>query len=420
MSDLDRLISASLLRLRVQSPFFATLALFARFVPTQELPAAGTDGKDIYFNADDLRSLPPAQQDGLLLHAVLHAALLHVPRRGNRDAKVWNAAADIVVNGIMATCDRIQLPPDALRDPQLERFSVEEIYELLQQQAPEKSSSALGDLLDTPPSDRPPANPSRDWGNTNAISPASPNPTGVATATTSRNGVRTPHPARLDLETYWRNALEQAKTVAKANSPSELPAGIQRDLGAISPNRLDWRSYLWRYLTQTPLDFQGFDRRFVSRGLYLDALQGESLAAFIAIDTSGSIGDRLLDVFLGEVRGILAAYPHIQGQLYYTDARAYGPYPLSARRDRELARPVGGGGTSFIPFFERVAVQMTAPGFAPWSRPNSSICVYLTDGYGTFPTLPPALPVLWAVAPGGRDRADFPFGEVVSIAPFEC
>lgn len=43
-------ISASLLRLRMKSPFFATLALFARFRPTQQLATAGTDGKDIFFN----------------------------------------------------------------------------------------------------------------------------------------------------------------------------------------------------------------------------------------------------------------------------------------------------------------------------------------------------------------------------------
>ncbi len=76
----EKIISASLLRLRMKSPFLATLALFAPFIPTQNHPTAATDGKDIFYNPDYLQSLTTPQQDGLLLHEVLHAALLHVLR----------------------------------------------------------------------------------------------------------------------------------------------------------------------------------------------------------------------------------------------------------------------------------------------------------------------------------------------------
>ena len=61
------------------------MALFAKFIPTQSISTAATDGKDIFYNADFLQSLPTPQQDGLILHEVLHAALLHVLRRGLRD-----------------------------------------------------------------------------------------------------------------------------------------------------------------------------------------------------------------------------------------------------------------------------------------------------------------------------------------------
>ena len=80
--EIQKAISASLLRLRMKSPFFATLAMFAQFVPSQEIDSAATDGKDIYFNPNFLLSLSPDQQDAILLHEVLHAALLHVTRRG--------------------------------------------------------------------------------------------------------------------------------------------------------------------------------------------------------------------------------------------------------------------------------------------------------------------------------------------------
>jgi len=53
MNDIElKIISASLLRLRMKSPFFATLALFARFISSSEILTATTDVKDIYFNPD--------------------------------------------------------------------------------------------------------------------------------------------------------------------------------------------------------------------------------------------------------------------------------------------------------------------------------------------------------------------------------
>ena len=87
-------------------------------------------------------------------------------------------------------------------------------------------------------------------------------------------------------------------------------------------------------------------------GLYLDALAGESVQVYVAIDTSGSVDESELNLFLSEVKGILAAYPHLLCNLYYVDTEAYGLYSLTT--DSLIPQPLGGGGTSFIPFFEKV------------------------------------------------------------------
>ncbi len=67
----------------------------------------------------------------------------------------------------------------------------------------------------------------------------------------------------------------------------------------------------------------------------------------------------------------------------------------------------GGGGTSFVPFFDWVTKQ-EEEGAQP-------LCIYLTDGYGTFPHTPPASPVLWVVMPGGLESPAFPFGDVARM-----
>lgn len=359
----------------MKSPFFATLAMFARFLPTQEYPTAATDGKDIFYNEDFIRSLPPKQVDGLLLHEVLHAALLHCLRCGTRDQQIWNIAADIVINGMIAQESAFELPTGGLREPKLENYTVEEVYELLLKETNLPKLANL-DLLSQAPTDIP--------------GTPSPNLTPAEKAA---------------LEAHWRNALQQAKVIAQSSQQRTLPAGILRELDRLTTPQLDWRSYLWRYLTQTPNDFQGFDRRFIGQGLYLETLSGESVKVYVAIDTSGSIDEELLRIFLSEVQGILNAYPHLKCDLYYADADVYGPYAVEP--DRPMPAPEGGGGTSFVPFFEAITTDS--------DRQLSSLCIYLTDGYGDFPTKPPETPTLWVVTAGGLDLDQFPFGETVRL-----
>lgn len=378
--DIERTISASLLRVRMKSPFFATLALFTHFKATQIIPTAGTDGKNIYINEDFVRSLPPSQVDGLLLHEVLHAALLHILRRGTRDPNLWNIAADIVINGTIVQQGAFELPQGGIRDPKLEHLSVEEIYELFLKNATHYTLN-LVDLLNETPSDC--------EGNKN----------GDHDGSLDRQ-------KKAELEAHWRNAVQQAMVVARSHKErGSIPASIERELGAVTQAQLDWRSYLWRYLVQTPTDFSGFDRRFIGRGLYLENLEGETVQVFVAVDTSGSIDSSQMGMFLAEVYGILQAYPHLKGELYYVDAAAYGPYPLDPKG--ELPKPIGGGGTSFVPFFDKVK--------ANWDYLSTGVCVYLTDGYGYFPAEPPPLPVLWVVTPGGLQLEEFPFGEAVRL-----
>lgn len=367
----QRQISAAILQLRLRSPFFSTLALFARIIPSQEHRTAATDGRDIYINPNFWRNLTSAERLGLLAHEVLHAALLHVPRRGQRDPFLWNVAADIIVNGAILAEPGFALPKGHLRNQQLEHLSAEEVYHKLKAQPNLQKLLHLvfSDLLE---------------------------PGGEFAAN-----------VYAELEQHWRQALQQARTLLEAQRQGTLPAGLLREMTHLSPSQLDWRTYLWRFLVQTPTDFQDFDRRFIGQGLYLDTLAGEKLQVFIAVDTSGSIDTQEMTLFLGEVQAILGAYPHLQAVLYYTDAACYGPYELSA--ESSLPQPRGGGGTDFRPFFRAIESAL--------DDSHNGVCIYLTDGYGSFPAKPPAQPTLWVLSPGGISIEGVPFGEAVRLLP---
>jgi len=371
-------IAVSILRIRHRQPFFGVLALFAEHRIDSSIETAATDGKVVMFNPNFATGLSDDELDAVLVHELLHAALLHCPRRGARDGFIWNIAADIVVNGIIRQERLLVLPAGACIDPKLEEYEVEEVYEIINaQQKPWKNRWIGIDLFPAGwPAQGDPANPD-----------------GILV-----NGDVSAQ------EGYWKQALQQATLLVEASGKGTLPAGLTRNLQALTSPQLDWRSLLWRFLVRTPVDFAGFDRRFVGRGMYLEALEGESISVRIAVDTSGSVDSGVLSRFLTEVHEIVRMYPHLEAELFYADTRLYGPFELNPGA---IEQPKGGGGTSFEPFFEHVRNSGT-PG-------ENTLLIYLTDGYGSFPNLAPEQPVLWVVTPGGFPSSDFPFGEVARL-----
>ena len=399
-AQLSDLISATRIRLRRHSPFFAALALFVDVRFTEEVPVAATDGRLLFFHPNSYGDLQPAERDAVFLHELLHAALLHPSRRGVREQELFNIAADIVVNGMVAAEKSVALPKGAIRDTKLEHHSVEEIYELLQKKTKKKQPKLpLADLLKPGSMGSGTEQEGGEGGEGGEKEEG-----GDGSSHDPAGELHDLHD-RSALEAHWKQAIQQAKVLASSQGQGSMPAGMLRHLGEVAEPQIDWRSQLWRYLVRTPTDFSGFDRRFLHRGLYLDHLEGESVQVFVCIDTSGSIDDEQMSLFIGEVSGILSSYPMLDCKLWYADADCYGPYTISGIR--EFPRPEGGGGTDFRPFFKAAKEA--------WSGHQEAICVYLTDGYGAFPKEAPQLPVLWVIVPGGLPSEDIPYGEICRL-----
>jgi len=377
----ERLQSARI-RLRSRHPFFGTLLFHATTILTEQIPTACTDGRNLYFNPAFIEPLSLQELDGLLLHEVLHAALLHCQRRGARDPQLWNWAADIVVNGMIASLEDISLPSGGgLRDPALEELPVEEVYEKLQHSMVEVPL-LLMDLVERQ----------------NLDDGAEGDLDGVTEGQNQSEG------SFGALREYWKNALQRSRKEQEQRGQGTLPCGLQRELEALEDAQLDWRSLLARYLPDSQADWLGIDRRFVGQGLYLDELQQTSIKVAICMDTSGSVSQKELSQFYSEVYGLLCQSPETEVDLYCADAELHGPYPLLL--ESELPEPKGGGGTDFRPFFEKLNECE--------DRALPQLAIYLTDGYGTYPQ-EPEYPVLWVINAGGLEESKIAWGDCLRL-----
>ena len=376
--DFGDTVTKSVLQVRRECAFFGALMLFARIIPTKSIETAATDGKTIFINEDYLNSLSSSEQNALLLHEVLHMALLHCIRIGGRDRHIWNIAADIVVNGMIRMNTSFQLPNGAIIDDKFKDESAEEIYEALLKNK-EKIKLSMPDIIEF--------DEENDDLNTEKMSTE-------------------------EIEGYWKDAIQVVENTVNNDSngsgQGNLPAGLSSEIKNILEPEVDWRHALWKYVGKTNSDFDDLDRRFIYKGLYLEGLLTDGLEIFVCIDTSGSVSDQLLSQFAGELKGILSSYPHVKCKLYYADTDLDGPYEID--HIDKLPPAKGRGGTSFVPFFNALSKSE-----GTFSEVNSA-AVYFTDGYGEFPEKQPANPTMWLVPSDGLKSQAFPFGEVIRIS----
>ncbi len=359
--ELKKILSASFMRIRVRSPFFAVLGSYLKILHVHdddEIQTAATDGIRLYINKVFWMSLKPEWRDFVLAHEILHAALGHSWRYFGRDPKRWNIACDYVINLILVKAG-FKMPEGehaGLLDEKYVKLSAEEVYLIL----PPNVSLKFSDLI------------------------------------AGKGGPE----LQKEAEKLWAHAKSAAATAARmhgSNPTDELLKAV------VEESTVPWQDILWRDLSDGSSDFKEWDRRFLHDELYVESIEEEEqlLECGVFIDTSGST-QRVLGKFLGEIKQIAELYKGTRVWFYWCDAALIGPIPLD-----EIDQPMGGGGTSFVPAFEEAAEK------------KFKRVVYLTDLEGTFPKEPPDdCKVLWVVPPGAK--TEVPFGEVVRILDLEA
>jgi predicted metal-dependent peptidase len=384
-----------------------------------------TDGSRIVYNSAFVDELKPAELEGTLAHEVLHCALGHQCRRGERDPELWNEAADYAINPILIE-NGFVLPAGALIDPAFNNLSAEEIYARLLRRTSEGNGAAkpaqqqtnAGSGMATGPQGThgaAPSNPKPDAshqpvsdqrGRTTgeAVGPTSMRPGGFGEVwdATDEHGQRASPAEKRRQQDEWCIAAEQAQRSAKAWGHE--PAGIERPLSESRQSQQDWRAILRDFVTSiTPSDYRWTppNRRHIASGLYLPSVERQGMGEIvIAVDTSGSIGKRELEQFAGEISAISEEAQPEAIHVVYCDAAVQSAQEFRASEPVQL-EPKGGGGTDFRPVFEWVTEN----------DPTPACLIYLTDlCCDSYPEAP-EYPVLWVT----DSRRTARFGETVRI-----
>ena len=120
-------------------------------------------------------------------------------------------------------------------------------------------------------------------------------------------------------------AFEQLarEALAKMQKRGELPGGIERFFVPGGEPKIDWRQEL--YLTLERYDRNDYktmppSKKLLYMGTYLPSLDSELFRAVIAVDSSGSVDELLLGVFIAEVESLMLTFPNYRIDLLVCDA----------------------------------------------------------------------------------------------------
>ena len=421
-NSLERKLTRARTQLLLNQPFFGTLCLRLKLM-TGPVPTMATDGRRILYDPAFANSLTPAELEAVLAHEVLHCALGHHCRRGQRDPRLWNEAADLAINP-MLVANGFTLPAGALIDRAFDNLSAEEIYaRLLQQngsggnstQAQPPQPSSPGSEATNAQQSSGPQPPGSNSGDQVASQPVGNSQGGKTGTESGRLGgfgevldatdedVRPASEGEKSRQQHeWSIAADQA--IRSASSCGHEPANLDRPLAESRQSKQDWRTVLRDFVSATtPADYRWNppNRRYVASGLYLPSVERTGLGTIvIGVDTSGSIGEQELGQFAGEIAALADEAKPEAIYVVYCDAAVQASQQFGPSEPIHL-EPEGGGGTDFRPVFEWVEANNIAP-----------VClIYLTDlCCHSYPPIP-EYPVLWVT----DSRRTAPFGETVRI-----
>ena len=353
-----------------------------------EIPTAGTDGCDVYYNVHFIADMTRKQLRYLVAHENMHKALHHCTEYKHLKEKhpqEFGMAIDYVVNWQLESMDTKKdflerpttVPP--LIDDKYANMSVPEVMRhLLQNPPPQQgkggkaSGSGAGQPMDV-----------------HIMRAKSEGDDAAQEEADTQNGK--------DLKTRIEDAVAQGTIVAQQMRGTSAGSA---DLSGFKERATDWRGPLRKFIADI---CEGDDqsryappnRRLLPLDIIMPSHFSEATGELvIACDTSGSMAPLYAMVF-GEIANICKQAVPAGVRVLWWDTRVSGDQkflPKDYDKLRNLLKPVGGGGTTI----SCVAQYMRQHRIKPKAT------IMLTDGYVEANYESPEGNLLWGVCGNSR------------------
>ena len=333
-----------------------------------EIPTACTNGRDDIYGVEFIRGLSDKELGFVILHEGLHKAFRHMTtwkKLWKENPQLTNAACDYVINLIAVDCDPdeqvIAMPRKegkvyGLYDERFRKMHTKQVYDILKKEQKGKGGSGSGSGSGEGGSGE--GFDEHDWEGAGEL---------------SEKEVK-------ELEAEVDRAIRQGQIAAKRVKGTGA-GGSNRELDELLEPKFDWRELLRDFMTnacRTPdtSTWRRPNRRFLHQDIYMPTMQGESMGELVAaVDTSGSVSAREVQIFLSEIASICETVKPEKLHVLYWDGAVATPhevYTVSNLNTLEAnTRVIGGGGTS----------PSVVPPYLDKEKINPECVVMLTDGH---------------------------------------
>jgi predicted metal-dependent peptidase len=380
----------------MEQSFFASLAMMLELIEDKEISTIATNGKNLRYSLEFIKTLKYQELVFTICHEVLHCVFghVHINRLQHRNKMVVdlngniislaNIAQDYVINGIIKEMIdmygyRMSVPIIALIDSRFNGMCWEEVYDILDKEIAE-NDEFHGGLLDD----------HSEFGKGNS---------------SENEGKESEENSQ-----KWKDAFKRALTKHEMNHRGKLPLGLSalNDL-LFKPPKINWRSALQdkiQTLNKHKPRILPPSRRHRNLGLMLPSYHGEHIKIGFAIDTSGSMISMISEI-IQELNSIISIFDSWEIHTFACDSEVHSYNVIeNSYIDDTLIQDLskGGGGTSFIPVFDRLEEEGV----------NLNLLIYATDGYGEFPK-EPDVDTLWLALENTLDPTNYPFGNVIVL-----
>lgn len=297
-------------------------------------PTLAVGNTTLYINPDFFLSLTPAQRVTGILHELAHIERDHLSRGKaikDIDFKLYNMAADYLINHELVNVQHHANIEGILLDPRFTNQSTEQVYAELKK-----------DYEDNPDDEKFEFEPDID-----------------------NTGTESDH-ATTD------NILVQAALATAQSYGNEcVPEGIRHKLAEILQPTIRWEKLLQKLINRkakNAYNWNSPERFYLRHGIYLPSLDNQEIGTInVYADVSGSINKKQHNEILTEITGMFSVKPK---EITYTAFSTKLMYTKTFKNKQEVLDThfVIGGGTKIQPVIDHI------------KETNPVLSVVFTDG----------------------------------------